>query len=69
MYLYPVGTAVVVVSTGNHWVLDAVVGLLVTLTGIRLAAVLERPHLRCDGSTQSPPRATGPEPRTDATSA
>jgi len=36
-YLYPAGTALVVVCTGNHWVLDCVVGLLLTLAGIGAA--------------------------------
>jgi len=40
--LYPVGTAVVVVGTGNHWVLDAVMGLLVTVTGIGVTGGFER---------------------------
>jgi hypothetical protein len=42
LYLYPLGTAVVVVGTGNHWVLDAVMGLLVTLIGTWVAGALER---------------------------
>jgi hypothetical protein len=54
--LYPLGTAVVVVGTGNHWVLDAVMGLLVTLTGIWLARGLERRGLRYDRSTRPPPQ-------------
>ena len=42
LYLYPLGTAVVVVGTGNHWLLDAVMGLLVSLIGICVAGALER---------------------------
>ena len=40
--LYPLGTALVVVCTGNHWVLDAIVGLLVTTAGICVAGAIDR---------------------------
>ena len=36
-YLYPAGTVLVVVCTGNHWILDCVVGLVLTVAGIALA--------------------------------
>jgi hypothetical protein len=36
-YAYPLGTALVVVCTGNHWMADAVMGLVVAVTGIALA--------------------------------
>jgi hypothetical protein len=32
--LYPIGTAVVVVATGNHWVIDGLAGALVICLGI-----------------------------------
>ena len=35
-------TAVVIVGTGNHWVIDAVVGWMVVLAGFPLAAVFHR---------------------------
>jgi PAP2 superfamily len=38
--LYPLGTALTVVCTGNHWVLDCAMGLLVALVGTRIAARL-----------------------------
>jgi uncharacterized membrane protein len=44
LLLYPLGTALVVVCTGNHWVLDAVMGLLVTVVGIGVAGRLARAH-------------------------
>ncbi|GAB2874324.1 phosphatase PAP2 family protein [Nocardioides pacificus] len=36
-WLYALVTAIVIVGTGNHWVLDAVVGWLVVLAGFWLA--------------------------------
>jgi hypothetical protein len=36
-WCYAVGTAVVIVGTGNHWVLDAVVGWVVVLAGWEIA--------------------------------
>jgi hypothetical protein len=41
VHLYPLGTALVVVCTGNHWVLDAFMGLVVALAGIGVATHLE----------------------------
>lgn len=38
--LYPLGTALTVVCTGNHWVLDCAIGLLVTGAGIGAAHLL-----------------------------
>jgi hypothetical protein len=40
--LYVVGTSVVVIATGNHWVLDAIAGAAVIAVGIALADRLER---------------------------
>ncbi len=39
-WVYAVGTAVVIVGTGNHWVLDVVGGWLVILAGVAAAAML-----------------------------
>lgn len=39
-WLYALGTAVVIVGTGNHWVIDAVVGWMVILVGWALAEAL-----------------------------
>ncbi len=39
--LYVLGTAFVVVATGNHWILDAVMGAAVVALGIALSARIE----------------------------
>ena len=36
-WLYALGTAFVIVGTGNHWVIDAIVGWMVILVGWALA--------------------------------
>jgi hypothetical protein len=55
--LYPLGTALVVVCTGNHWVLDAVMGLLVALAGIAGARLLDlRARLHASNTTGRSPR-------------
>ncbi len=41
-WLYAVGTAIVIVGTGNHWVIDALVGWLVILVGWVAAQALGR---------------------------
>ena len=41
-WLYALGTAVVIIGTGNHWVIDAVVGWLVILVAWMLAAAMGR---------------------------
>lgn len=41
-WVYAVGTTVVIVGTGNHWVVDAVVGWLVILAGWAIALALGR---------------------------
>jgi hypothetical protein len=41
-WLYAVGTAVVIVGTGNHWVIDALVGWLVILVGWAAARAVGR---------------------------
>jgi hypothetical protein len=38
---YPLGTAVVVVCTANHWILDCAVGVAVTAVGIAASTLLE----------------------------
>ncbi|MEP9362070.1 phosphatase PAP2 family protein [Nocardioides sp. CN2-186] len=41
-WLYALGTAVVIVGTGNHWVIDALMGWLVILLGWAAAVALGR---------------------------
>ena len=41
-WAYALGTAIVIVGTGNHWVIDVVVGWLVVLVGWALADSLAR---------------------------
>ena len=41
-WVYAVGTAVVIVGTGNHWVIDALVGWLVILVGWAAARAIGR---------------------------
>lgn len=41
-WLYALGTAIVIVGTGNHWVIDAIVGWMVILLGWALAEAIGR---------------------------
>ena len=41
-WVYAVGTAIVIVGTGNHWVIDALVGWLVILVGWAAARAMGR---------------------------
>lgn len=41
-WLYAVGTVVVIVGTGNHWVIDAVVGWMVIIAGWAIAEAIGR---------------------------
>jgi hypothetical protein len=41
-WLYALGTAIVIVGTGNHWVIDALVGWLVILVGWAAAMAMGR---------------------------
>jgi hypothetical protein len=43
-WAYAAGTCVVIVGTGNHWVIDVVVGWLVVLVGFVVADGIERAH-------------------------
>ena len=45
-WVYAVGTAFVIVGTGNHWVIDAIVGWLVILVGWVAAQAVGRTRLR-----------------------
>jgi PAP2 superfamily len=58
VWLYPLGTCVVVVGTGNHWTADAVVGALI-VTGVHLALRTIN-HWRQESG--GPPRRTAPWP-------
>lgn len=56
-WVYALGTAVVIVGTGNHWVIDAVVGWMVILVGWALAEALGRISLRRSHDHAPPPDA------------
>ena len=43
-WAYAAGTCVVIVGTGNHWVIDVVVGWLVVLVGFVVADGIDRAH-------------------------
>lgn len=45
-WIYAIGTAVVIVGTGNHWVIDAMVGWLVVLVGWVAAQAIGKVPLR-----------------------
>ena len=45
-WAYAAGTAVVIVGTGNHWVIDVIVGWLVVMAGWFAAETLPAPHSR-----------------------
>lgn len=45
-WLYAVGTAVVIVGTGNHWVIDAIVGWMVIIVGWAAAEAIGRIPLK-----------------------
>jgi hypothetical protein len=71
-WAYAVGTAIVIVGTGNHWVIDAVVGWLVILVGWAAARAVGRiplPRLwpRSDRTrrTLDPPPAQEDAPSVD----
>lgn len=75
-WVYAVGTVLVIIGTGNHWVVDAVVGWLVILAGWALASTVGRIplwaalHLALDrlrhlrgAPRDEPPRPAAPAPR------
>jgi hypothetical protein len=41
-WLYAIGTAIVIVGTGNHWVIDAIVGWMVIIVGWAAADAIGR---------------------------
>ncbi len=51
-WMYAVGTAIVIIGTGNHWVLDVLVGWLVIVTGYVVADGLP---VRSDHDRSEPP--------------
>lgn len=54
-WVHAVGTAVVIVGTGNHWLLDAVVGWVVVLVGWQIARDRsEEPRLATVGRAPEP---------------
>ena len=57
-WVYAAGTAVVIIGTGNHWVIDVIVGWLVVVLGFATAQGLPAPH---DGRHDvTPPAPPGP---------
>ena len=48
--LYVAGTTLVVIATGNHWLLDAVIGALVVAIGIVIATRLDSTRRRVDST-------------------
>jgi hypothetical protein len=62
-WLYALGTAVVIVGTGNHWVIDAIVGWMVILVGWALAEAIGRiPLHRVLPFTSARRQAPDPDP-------
>lgn len=57
-WVYAVGTAVVIVGTGNHWVIDALVGWLVILVGWAAARAIGRIPLPRVWPRRDPARRT-----------
>ncbi|HEY0950622.1 phosphatase PAP2 family protein [Nocardioides sp.] len=45
-WLYALGTVIVIVGTGNHWVIDAIVGWMVIVLGWAAAEAIGRVRLR-----------------------
>jgi hypothetical protein len=45
-WIYALGTAVVIVGTGNHWVIDAIMGWMVIVAGWTVAEAIGRVRLR-----------------------
>jgi hypothetical protein len=41
-WLYALGTAIVIVGTGNHWVIDALMGWFVIIVGWAVAEAIGR---------------------------
>ena len=60
-WAYAAGTSIVIIGTGNHWVLDAVVGWLVVLFGFAAADRIERAWLLLRAVAEEPAgeQATG----------
>lgn len=59
-WVYAAGTAVVIVGTGNHWVIDVIVGWLVVLAGWAVAEQMPQPR---DSRHPEPPPGAEPEPQ------
>jgi hypothetical protein len=53
-WAYAAGTSIVIIGTGNHWVLDAVVGWLVVLFGFAAADRIERAWLLLRAVAEEP---------------
>lgn len=66
-WVYAAGTGVVIVGTGNHWVLDVLVGWLVVVVGWVLASRIRPAPLAWWGDRHlarvpAPPAASAPQP-------
>ncbi len=59
-WLYALGTAIVIVGTGNHWVIDAVVGWIVIIAGWALAEAIGRIPLHRLRRRPTPPEPAEP---------
>ena len=60
-WLYAVGTAVVIIGTGNHWVIDAVMGWVVVIVGWVAATAIGRIPLPVPWRRRSPARTPNPD--------
>lgn len=61
-WAYAAGTAVVIVGTGNHWVLDVVVGWLVLVLGWAIASRVPLLHPPALAMLPTPRARTAPRP-------
>lgn len=57
-WLYALGTAIVIVGTGNHWVIDVIMGWLVVVAGFAVAEVMGNASLaRAERAEVEAPRS------------
>lgn len=59
-WAYALGTAIVIVGTGNHWVIDVLMGWLVVLCGWLVAEWAPRVPVLVHATTHTPPQAPLP---------
>ena len=69
-WAYAAGTAIVIVGTGNHWVIDVIVGWLVVVAGFLAAETLPSPKDTLqdtrEGSPEGSPEDTHDDTASDA---